>query len=392
MADQSFLQKLKRRFIRELLDKSLYISAAAEIARSITTFALTKNWLTFIEGGVGSIYVIAQFVGTWSSDLFNPRMGWEVLVSETTQQPLHDILLPALDLFPSKILNFKYGSDNVAKIYELPNGKSIGRDEYGLWFYKDESNKDDLLDFLYQETFKSVNSKVFSIVEKTHKPSQRKWDSGATFILKPENLVSIKSPTAMKHLAHIKLALDKGIHRSIMFIGMPGTGKSTITNTIINELGLRALKFRYDPQTTDLNAVESIINALKVEAIILDDLDTVENSVALLSFLEKMHLKLKLTICIANSLAPFFPALLRPARIDEIFTINKLDASVIREVLGTRYTALYPKVKAWPIAFIKELNERININPLININKSVKELDDRVKKQIKALKEIGEQN
>jgi hypothetical protein len=388
--DSEKFHKFKRKLVRELLDKSLYIAAGVEVARSITAFANNKNWLSFVEGGLGSLNVMADFMGSWSSDYFNIKQGWDVLVCATTQQPLYDILIPILDNYPSKVLNFKYNNQSVSKIYTLPNGKSIGRDEQGLWFCLDEGKKEQLLEFVYQEAFKSIKSQVFSITEKAHRGPHKWSDAGTRFLLKNEELKSINSPTATKHLKHIKAAIDKNINRSIIFLGYPGTGKTTCTNTIINELGLRTLKFKYDPQTSDLQAIENIIDALKVEALILDDLDTVEGSASLLGFLERMHVKLKLTIGIVNSLAPFHPAILRPARFDEIITINRLDQEVIKEILGTRFKTLFPKVKTWPVAYIKELNERILINPKVNITQQVKELDKRVKNQIKALKTFTE--
>jgi DNA replication protein DnaC len=382
------LEKFKRRFIRELLDKSLYISAAVEIARSLTAFATNRSWLSFIEGGIGTVDVMSKFVGSWSSDLFNIQQGWDSLVCSNTQQPLHDILIPILDKFPSKIINFHYNNNqSMAKIYKLPNGKMIGKDEYGIWYYTEEGSKQELLDFLYQETYNSIHSQLFSIVERTSRGKYSWSEPGSRFLLKDEVLVSIKSPTTDKHLKHIKAAIDAGIPRSIIFLGYPGTGKSTCANTIIKELGLRTLKFKYDPQTCDLMAIETIIDALKVEAVIMDDLDTVEGSASLLGFLERMHNKVKLTIGIVNSLAPFHPAILRPARFDEIITINKLDPQVIQEILGKRFKTLYPKVKNWPVAYIKELQERININPKVNISIQIKELDKRVKNQIRNLKE-----
>lgn len=383
------IQNVKRRFIRLLLDKSLYITAAVEVARSLTLFAISRSPLSLIEGAVGSINVITQFVGRQSDDFFNSRQGWEGLVCSSTQQPIFDILTPVLENFPSSTLNFHYNNNqSLAKLYTLPNGKMIGKDEYGIWHYKSESAKQEMLDFLFSETFKSIHSQVFSIVEKAHR-GKYSWDSGTRFILKNEELAVIKSPTSNRYLKHIKRALDKGINRSIIFLGGPGVGKSTLTNTIIKELGLRTLKFKYDPQTTDLLAIENIVDALKVEALILDDFDTVEGSIALLGFLERMHQKLKLTIAIVNTLAQIPPAILRPARFDEIIAINTLDPSVIKEVLGTRFKALYPKVKNWPIAYIKELNERIKIDPKINIAVQIRELDRRVKNQIRALKEVS---
>lgn len=378
-------QRLKRKIIRELLDKSMYIAAGVEVARSLTMFATNRNWLSFVEGGLSSMSVVARSMGSWSSDFFNPKQGWEVLVCSTTQQPLHDILLPVLENFPSKILNFEYGTQSVSKLYQLPNDKTVGRDDYGLWYNQDEGGKEATLDFLYNETFKSIHSQVFSITERSHRSNYR-GETNTRFILKNEELVSIKSPTALKHLKHIQCAMEKGIHRSIIFLGFPGTGKTTCTNTIIKELNLRTLKFKYDPQTSDLSAIENIIDALKVEALILDDLDTVEGSASLLGFLERMHVKLKLTIGIVNSLAPFHPAILRPARFDEIITINKLDPQVIEEILGKRFKTLFPKVKNWPVAYVKELSERIAINPKVNIPQQIRELDKRVKNQARTLK------
>ena len=381
----SKLQKLKHRISLELLDKSLYISAALEIARSVTAFATNRNWLSFVEGGVGSIDTLTKFVSMFSSDFFNLSQGWDMLICSSTQQPLHDIVTPILETFPSKILNFHYNSmQSMAKLYTLPNGVKLGKDDYGIWYYFESSKKDDLLDFLYSEIFKQIKSNIFSIVEKVQKGSAR-LEGNSRFILKCESPISIPSPTALKHLKHIKNSIDKGVNRSIIFVGNAGTGKSTVTSTIMNELNLRTLKFKYDPQVTDLNAIENIIDALKVEALILDDFDTVDGSIALLGFLEIMHVKLKLTIGVVNSLAPFNPAILRPARFDEIITINKLDPEVIQKILGPRFKALFPKVKNWPVAYIKELNDRLIINPKINLVAQIKELNKRIKDQSKAL-------
>lgn len=381
-------QSLKRKIIREILDKRTYLYAAYEIARSITAFATNRSWLSFIEGAFSSINVAADNFGFYSSDFFNVRQGWDLLVCGITQKPIHDIILPILEHYPSKTLNFKYEHGGVSKIHHLPNNISIGTDQYGIWYSFENNKEEEVLKNLYDEVFKSINSNVFSIVERGAKVSNKKYGFAAdtSFVLQAEKFNSINSKTSKKYLNHIKQAIDKNINRSIMFLGMPGTGKTSMANTIINELGLRTLKFKYSPNTSDLAGIENIIDALKVEALLLDDFDTVDDSINLLGFLERMHSKLKLTIAIANTLSTIKPAILRPARFDEIITVNKLDTEVIRGILGNRYAELYPKVKEWPVAYIKEIIERININPNININVQIKELDKRVKNQIKSLK------
>lgn len=382
-----YFHQIKRNIVRFLLDQRLYIGAGLEFARSLTSFATNKSLLSFAEGGFGILDTITKTVSMSSEDFFNYPNGYKLLVSQLSEQPLYDILIPVLEAYESQVLTFQYQETITCKIYKTPQGL-IGKDGRGIWYYFDQNNKEALLKFFMQELFKKLNSNFLSLSEE-EQSSASYWRSSSKFFLRAEKLVSIPSAKSKKYTEYIKIANEKGIHRAIIFCGPPGSGKSICAATIVKELNFRTLKFKYETNT-NLKAIEFIIDALNIEAIIIDDFDQNEQSNKLLEFLENIHKKLKLNIATVNSLKSFHSAVLRPQRYDLIETIDKLDASAIKSILGRRYKDLGPKVKHFPAAFIKELDDRLTIDPNLNINAAIKELDKRVKEANKRLKSSGD--
>ena len=118
----------------------------------------------------------------------------------------------------------------------------------------------------------------------------------------------------------------------------------------------------------------------------MDDLDTIKENDKLLEFLEFINQETKLVIGIANTLDDFFPPLLRPGRFSEVIKIDALETGAIKEIMGPLYKIYGAKVKKWPIAYINELIRRKDIGHE-DMSDVFTELDERVKKQLKNLKE-----
>ena len=125
-----------------------------------------------------------------------------------------------------------------------------------------------------------------------------------------------------------------------------------------------------------------VLNFLRPDAIILDDFDRLGGAaVNCLDGLEKC--RSRLLIVTTNNLHSMDPAIVRPGRFDELFTIDSLGAAYFRDVLGSGcWEALSPenqaRVEAWPAAFLNELRLRFEHLPTCNVNAEFAALATRV--------------
>jgi hypothetical protein len=162
--------------------------------------------------------------------------------------------------------------------------------------------------------------------------------------------------------------LDRGVHRSCLLVGPPGTGKSTGIRYLARELGLRSLR-------VDLSALarapgvrtggdeaplwlETLLKLLTPELLILDDLDRVECGGELLHFLELAAATCRLVLASANATEPMMGAALRPGRFDEVVRVDRLDRDLLAALLGPEDADLAEAVADLPIAYVAEFVKR----------------------------------
>jgi hypothetical protein len=358
-----------------------YIELLVHLSTSIVEFAEHKSFFSFVKGAANSIKEIYGYIYD-PTDYFCHSKGWEIVEGLPYIKPLFEDVLAK---YPKYTIPLKRTYDEqMAYIYELPIAQIGIIDSPNRWDYDifkligSNFDKTNLLDFLMEEKLKNINgSKFFSFIN--HKFFQE------TFDVRP-------SKTSEIYLKQIKSSLDKGINRSILLNGPPGTGKTGLANTICSQLNFNTLKLRIATSEHESERSDDAVNlsyllvGLKIDAVIIDDIDHTENSDDLLEIIEMLNKKVKVVFGTVNSLSELHPALIRPGRFDEIITIDKLDPIDIKKILGPLSNLYFEKVKHWPVAYLNELVKRSQLQNKSELQKSFVELNKRVKNQLKILK------
>lgn len=357
------------------------IDMVAGIAKTLTQFAIHKTPFTLFEGGMEVIRSAILDKTFYATDFFSEVNGWKLFAYDGMQ--FQGIFSSVIKRFPSKSLKFEYDSNTSARIVELPFCKMGIIDQHSteqIFYQFNEIEIEKIVDFLVGEKLKDLGTNIISLdfISNHENP-------GVAMTLIPEVIFPVPSPKADFYTSYFKKCLDLGVNRSIMFHGPPGTGKTTLCQTIINNLGFRTLKFRYTP-SYDYSLFAFVVRKFKIEAVMIDDFDQCDSRDELLEFLEMLKKETKIVIGLANSLREFHPALLRPGRFDEIVTIDALDPLVVKQILGTKLTKSYfSKVKSWPVAYLNEFVTRSKILDADGLKTSYVELADRVTKNLAGL-------
>ena len=136
-----------------------------------------------------------------------------------------------------------------------------------------------------------------------------------------------------------------------------------------------------------------VVQLFSPEAIIIDDIDRLNNSEKMLSLLEELNLNLKLLVASANDISKLDPALIRPGRFDSLIEISTTDKNVLDTILEkysdksneleglpASYAIEYVKLRDLDYDHEKALEQIKKIiilaNPNIQ-NKSKKNLEDK---------------
>lgn len=380
--DNYKFSEFKYNFLQKMMTYRKIVDAGVSLSKSITAFAQSKSALSFVEGGVSLINFGFNQISGYSADLFTIKNGWQLLAGAYTQKSLYDILTYCLNGFPRRKLRFSNEAKDTS-IFETMAG-DIVRNENGIYFKKYKNTKSEVIKCILKEKFKDKKFKMLSLVETK---LSNEWNAPTKFELRGEENIAIPSETSKNLSDYIKKYTDNGVSRSIILNGPPGTGKTTLAYSVVQDLDFNTLKFRYSTTAGGnvLSLIPYLLEIFDIQAILLDDFDYFGETNSLLEFLEYIHRHTKVVIAITNSYKGFAPAILRPGRFDEIKTLEHLDDGVLRKVLGEFYDELAPRVKDWPIAYINELIIRRKADKDMNMEAHIRELAIRVEEQVSSI-------
>ena len=170
----------------------------------------------------------------------------------------------------------------------------------------------------------------------------------------------------MRELAdRMRRFLAADLARSYLFAGPPGTGKSIAIRWLVDELALTSVRIDLaalsrlhsgysQPVTTSL---ETLLQLMRPEVMILDDLDRIRVSAPLLAFLELAGRTCKIVVASANCVDAMMGAAIRPGRFDEIIPVDRLDPCVLRTLLGSDQD-LFDRLAHLPAAYVIDFLKR----------------------------------
>jgi hypothetical protein len=139
---------------------------------------------------------------------------------------------------------------------------------------------------------------------------------------------------ALELIEEWKMYMDKQIRRCVCLQGDPGTGKSTLSRTVVKVMQKRAL--RVSPKAfrrANFNAWKNMLTLINPDILILDDIDRIHELEDYLERFEDSYYTVPLTIFTSNHLDRIPKAFLRPGRIDQLVRLDDPSPEVQLDVL-----------------------------------------------------------
>jgi len=169
---------------------------------------------------------------------------------------------------------------------------------------------------------------------------------------------SLPSQTADAIYAKTKLFTDAGHTRSVLLYGESGVGKSHIMRYVAQKAGGFSLRVKAR-QLQHLQDISRAIMLLKPSAVLIDDLDRLEDPDQILSEIEEIKGSAKLFLCSVNRINRLDPAVLRANRFDELIEVASLDDAVLNALIGEDVPEpIAQQLRALPVVWVDEFHKR----------------------------------
>lgn len=202
---------------------------------------------------------------------------------------------------------------------------------------------------------------------------------------------ALPSERAEQVWARIHPFMSRGITRSLLLDGRPGTGKTTISQFLVRQAkellpGAHVLRIPTGDFTyMSSRMLQGLITLLEPQILVIDDFDRIAGVEALLDFLESCRQTIRFLVVTTNHLENLPHAVTRPGRFDEIQVIEGLGPAFVETFLGPLWARLSEEqrqlVLPWPVAFLEEFRSRMNMLDRADLEAELADLKTRVEKK-----------
>lgn len=391
---KSFLNKNVNKVV-DLQELNELLTTGSKLGELVIAYNKSKGVAGKIKSGLDLIHFFTsvneeKIVDNYENDIENyiSQEDWiwifdaklaNIIYNHGDTKPILKYSPPEKSSMPSTALSSNTKNDKYGFYTFL-----IGEYEIGYLGYKEEKNisilyvknedsknaKDNIIEYLSNKIWKKFNSNHLEIIKVIDR-NQVYFN-----LIVDEDIEYFPSSIGEEISKEIEAFTKNNVHRTILLLGPPGTGKSTAIKYITNKLNYTSLRISNEVIENDLL---QLVQVIKPDILIVDDFDRVSKQRFLLDFMTKLKKNTKAFLISCNFFDKLEPAMKRPGRIDNIYYIEKLDKDVIDNILG-EYADITPKeIYDWPISYIQEYVNRCKYLGSEKALESMKELEQRIK-------------
>lgn len=353
----------------KLINKSLVPHFSKLVDVSYATYKLIK------KPNIGSIAGLASVFGKSAIELFAPDIfdGW---MMNPVPKRLNTYIYETVKE-NGKFIKFIYIGESKYLLYNF-------LEIYILFYINTHDNNQIYCIMIHESDIEDFKQKINCFIWKNKHMLMRvdlkgEWDQ--TISLYKDDLYS-PLPTLLGEqvFESCKKYYAKNKKRSIMFLGPPGTGKSSMAKFVSYKLNMKTLRIMGDTLVKiDIYSIKEIFDYVKPQCVIIEDMDKIKLEFSILEFFELMKKDVEFMFLTVNRADRLEQSLVRPGRIDDFIVVDKAEDEIILSVLGEENKDLFDVVQDWPIAYIQDLKTRIQVLGEERVLDVIKELSERMK-------------